>query len=242
MATQTIPERVKTFREEYRRKYVGPRYSGRAHFAFTSLGALAAIGFSLSRLDAVRPLEWLTVPAVFLLGNVVEFLGHRGPMHHRRRGLRLLFQRHTEQHHRFFTHEALAYESARDVKMVLFPPVLLLFFLGAIATPLAALCFALVTPNVGWLFAASAVGYYLTYEWLHFCHHLPPEHPVARLPLMARLRRHHQAHHDPSKMQRYNFNITVPFSDWLFGTAWRPGAPSGVDQPEPSSSRAGLDT
>ena len=123
--------------------------------------ALAAIGFSLSRLEAVRPLEWLTVPAVFLFGNVVEFLGHRGPMHHRQRGLRLLFQRHTEQHHRFFTHEALAYESARDVKMVLFPPVLLLFFLGAIATPLAALCFALVSPSVGWLFAASAVGYYL---------------------------------------------------------------------------------
>ena len=241
MAAHTIPERVKTFREAYRQKHVGPRYSGRAHFAFTSVGALAAIGFSLSRLDAVRPLEWLTVPAVFLLGNVVEFLGHRGPMHHRRRGLGLLFQRHTEQHHRFFTHEALAYESSRDVKMVLFPPVLLLFFLGAIATPLAALCFALVSPNVGWLFAASAVGYYVTYEWLHFCHHLPPEHPVARLPVMARLRQHHQTHHDPSKMQRYNFNITVPLADWLFGTAWRPEAPAKADQPESSSPRAGLD-
>ena len=100
MATETIPERVKAFREDYRRKYVSPRYSGHAHFAFTSLGSLAAIGFSLSRLDSVRPLEWLTVPAVFLLGNVVEFLGHRGPMHHRRRGLGLLFKRHTEQHHR----------------------------------------------------------------------------------------------------------------------------------------------
>jgi hypothetical protein len=241
MAADTIPERVKAFRETYREKYLGPRYSGHAHFAFTSLGSLAAIGFSLSRLGSVRPLEWLTVPAVFLLGNLVEFLGHRGPMHHRRRGLGLLFQRHTEQHHRYFTHDALAYESARDVKMVLFPPVLLLFFLGAIATPLAALCFLLVSPNVGWLFAASAVGYYLTYEWLHFCHHLPPEHPVARLPLMARLRHHHQTHHDPSKMQRYNFNITFPLSDWLFGTAWRPGSPSPADHPEPSSSRAGLD-
>ncbi|MCP3137322.1 sterol desaturase family protein [Pyxidicoccus xibeiensis] len=241
MDTRTIPERVATFREGYRRRFVGPRYSGRAHFAFTSLASLAAIGFSLSRLEAVRPLEWLTLPTVFLLGNVVEFLGHRGPMHHRRRGLGLLFGRHTEQHHRYFTHDALAYESPRDVKMVLFPPVLLLFFLGGIAAPLAALGYVLVSPTVGWLFAASSVGYYLSYEWLHFCHHLPPGHPVARLPLMERLRRHHQVHHDPSKMQRYNFNITFPLSDWLFGTVWRPGAAGGLAPREPSEPRAGLD-
>lgn len=241
MDTHTVPERVASFRESYRRQHVGPRYSGRGHFAFTSLASLGAIAFALSRLEAVRPLEWLTVPAVFLFGNVVEFLGHRGPMHHRRRGLGLLFQRHTEQHHRFFTHDALAYESHRDVKMVLFPPVLLLFFLGGIATPLAALCFALVTPNAGWLFAASAVGYYLSYEWLHFCHHLPPGHPVARLPLMQRLRRHHATHHDPSKMQRYNFNITVPLSDWLFGTTWKPEAPTVADHPGVPPPGAGLD-
>ncbi len=220
--TRPVPRRVAEFREEYRREQVGPRYSGRAHLAFTSLGSLAVIGLTLSCVHSGRPLEWLTLPGVFLLGNVVEFLGHRGPMHHRRPGLGLLFQRHTEQHHRFFTHEALAYESSRDVKMVLFPPVLLLFFLGAIAAPLGALCFALISPNVGWLFVAASVGYYLTYEWLHFCHHLPPEHPVARLAVMQQLRRHHEAHHDPSKMQRYNFNISFPLADWLFGTCWRP--------------------
>ncbi|NVJ19182.1 sterol desaturase family protein [Myxococcus sp. AM010] len=221
-ATRSIPERVARFREDYRRKHVSPRYSGRAHFVFTSLGSLAVIGCAISLLEGGRPVEWLTLPAVFLLGNVVEFLGHRGPMHHRRRGLGLLFQRHTEQHHRFFTHDALAYESARDVKMVLFPPVLLLFFLGAIAAPLGTLCFVLISPNVGWLFVAAAVGYYLMYEWLHFCHHLPPEHPVAQLALMRQLRRHHEAHHDPAKMQRHNFNISFPFADWLFGTSWRP--------------------
>jgi len=224
-----VPARVAAFREGYRRRHVGPRYSGVGHFAFTSLGSLGVIGFALGRLDGVRPLEWLTIPAVFVLGNLVEFLGHRGPMHHRRKGLGLLFQRHTEQHHRFFTHDALAYESSRDVKMVLFPPVLLLFFLGGIATPLGMLAWWLISPAVGWLFAASAVGYYLSYEWLHFCHHLPPGHPVARLPVMARLRRHHQAHHDPSLMGRYHFNITLPLGDWLFGTLWRPELPPGAE-------------
>ena len=62
----------------------------------------------------------------------------------------------------------------RDFKMVLFPPVMLLFFLGAIATPIALLLllFAMATPNVAWLYVAVAMSYFLTYEWLHFSYHL----------------------------------------------------------------------
>jgi hypothetical protein len=235
MGASTIPQRVSDFRTEYRAQFLGPRYSGWGHFAFTSLGCLGVIALALSRLERVRPFEWLTVPTVFLVANLVEFLGHRGPMHHRRRGLGLLFHRHTEQHHRFFTEEAMAYESSRDFKMVLFPPVMLLFFLGAIAAPLGALCFVALSPNVGWLFVATGLGYYLTYEWLHFCHHLPAGHALARLPGMTWLRVHHQVHHDPSLMSRYHFNITFPLADMLFGTRWHPPAPSAELLPERSA-------
>lgn len=221
MSASSLPEHVAKFRAEFRRTEPGKRYVGWAHFAFTSLGSLCVVGFALSRLSGVRPVEWLTVPASFLLANVAEYLGHRGPMHRRRRGLGLVYRRHTQQHHHFFTHDAMAYESSHDFRMVLFPPVLLLFFLGGIATPLGALFFALGSPNVGWLFVATAMGYFLTYEWLHFCYHLPAEHPLGRLPLLAWLRRHHQVHHDLRKMGRFNFNLTFPLCDRLFGTVWR---------------------
>jgi hypothetical protein len=217
-----IPEPVKRFREEFRREGIEAGYTGWGHFAFTSLGSLAVIVLALSRLSEVRPLEWLMVPGTFLVANGVEYFGHKGPMHRPMKGLGLLYKRHTRQHHHFFTHEAMAYESSRDFKMVLFPPVLLLFFLGAIATPLGALCFLVASANVGWLFVATAVGYYLTYEWLHFSHHLPEGHGVARLPFMARLRGHHRAHHDLRRMGRQNFNITFPLCDWLFGTLGSP--------------------
>ncbi len=220
MSGAALPERVASFRAEFRRTEPGRRYQGWAHFAFTSVGSLAVIGLALSRLSEVHPLEWLTVPASFLVANLAEYLGHRGPMHHRTKGLGLVYRRHTLQHHHFFTHEAMAYESSHDFRMVLFPPVLLLFFLGAIASPMGVLLFLIGSPNVGWLFVATAMGYFLTYEWLHFCHHLPAEHPLARLPLMARLRAHHTAHHDPRRMGRYHFNITFPLGDWLFGTMW----------------------
>ena len=109
-------------------------------------------------------------------------------------------------------------ESSRDFKMILFPPVMLLFFLGVIATPLGTALFVLVSPNVGWLYVTVAMTYFLTYEWLHFAYHLDPSSPIGRLPLLGRLRRHHAAHHDPALMTRGNFNITFPICDRLYGT------------------------
>lgn len=59
---------------------------------------------------------------------------------------------------------------------------------------------------------------YLNYELLHFCYHLDEHHWGARLPFMARPRRFHTVHHNRRLMSRYNFNITYPIGDALFGT------------------------
>jgi hypothetical protein len=209
---------VATERAQLRARLIGPRYLGYAHLAFTSLGSLSVVLFALFRLHQVRAAEWLTVPVAFLVANAAEYFGHKGPMHHRRRGLGLVFRRHTLEHHRFFTDEAMAFEGTRDFKLVLFPPVMLLFFLGGIATPIALLARVTLGANVAWLFVAVGVGYFLTYEWLHFAYHLPASHPVARLPLVAALAHHHTVHHDPSRMARFHFNITFPIFDRLLGT------------------------
>jgi Fatty acid hydroxylase superfamily len=215
-----VPSSVATFRTGYRAR-MGRLYRGEAHLAFTSLASLGVIFFALSRLSDVRPWEWLLVPLTFLVANAAEYFGHRGPMHRPARGLRLVYRRHTQEHHHFFTHDAMAFESRRDFKMVLFPPVLLLFFLGGLATPIGALFFLLVSPNAGWLFVATAMGYFLTYEWLHFGYHLPEDHPLARSRLMRALRRHHTAHHDLRRMGHHNFNISFPLFDWVMGTTYK---------------------
>jgi hypothetical protein len=229
------PAGVAAFREEYRSQHIGPHYSGPLHLAFTSVGSLAVIGAAVAGVRAPTPLELLTIPATFLFANLVEYRGHKGPMHRRRRGLAILFERHTQQHHRYYTHEAMSFEGPRDWKMVLFPPVMLLFFLGAVAAPLGALLFWLASRNVALLYVATAMGYFLTYEWLHFCHHLPPGHALARVGLLRRLRVHHQAHHDPVQMNAHNFNITFPICDWIFGTLQRERAGSrrGESPPQP---------
>src|SRR5262249_15112265 len=160
-------------RTEYRRDHIGARYSGVLHFAFTSIASLSVIVVAAVQVRAPTLLELLTVPVTFLFGNYVEYPGHRGPMHRRVRGLSLLFERHTQQHHRYYTQDAMAYEVTRDFKMVLFPPVMLLFFLGAIAAPIAIVLFVVHARNVALLFVMTAMSYFLIYEWLHLCHHTP---------------------------------------------------------------------
>lgn len=217
------------FRAEYRAKSIGKHYSGWAHFTFTSLGSIAAIAFAISRVHEPTLSELAVAPAGFVVANLAEYFGHKGPMHHRKPGLGLLFRRHTLEHHHFFTNRAMTYESSRDFKMVLFPPVMLLFFLGGIATPIALLLFAIYSANAGYIFVATGVSYFLTYEWLHFAYHLPRDTWLGRRALVRVLRAHHEGHHDPALMGRYNFNITFPIADAMFGTIHRrerSGAPS----------------
>jgi hypothetical protein len=212
---------VGSFRDSYRKENIGPHYSGALHLAFTSLGSLSVIALAIARVHAPSALELVTIPVTFLFANFVEYTGHKGPMHHRSRALSLLFERHTLQHHRYYTNDSMEYESSRDFKMVLFPPVMLLFFLGAIAAPIAVLLFWASSSNVAWLFVATAMGYFLSYEWLHLCHHTPEDGILAKLPVLRRLRRHHRAHHDPARMTTGNFNITFPICDWVFRTYLR---------------------
>lgn len=211
------------YRQRFRREEIGPHYRGPAHLGLTVGACCAAIAVCVLQLHAVTPLQWLTVPLTFVYANLAEYFGHRGPMHHPRPGLRLIFHRHTEQHHRFFVARNMAFDSSRDYKAVLFPPVMLLFFFGGFGAPVGLLLGVTMAPNVGWLFAATATAYFLNYELLHFCYHTRPDSWVARLPGMAALRRLHTAHHDPALMTHYNFNITYPIGDWLFGTLWRAG-------------------
>jgi sterol desaturase/sphingolipid hydroxylase (fatty acid hydroxylase superfamily) len=115
----------------------------------------------------------------------------------------------------------MRFDSSRDFKAVLFPPVMILFFLGGFGLPMWILLYFLATPNVAWLAVATAVAYFLNYEWLHWAYHCDPDSRVGRLPGVQLLRKLHRDHHNQALMTRYNFNITYPIGDWLFGTRYK---------------------
>lgn len=211
---------IEEFRETYRRDKIGPRYSGPGHLAFTSLASLAIIVTSCWFVVAPSWRELSILPVGFLFANFAEYMGHRFSMH-RPRFPRFVYRRHTIEHHSFFTHEQMSFDSRRDWKAVLFPAPVVLFFFVAFGLPGAALLVLLTTKNAALLFLATIFSYFLTYEWLHFSYHMDPESAVGRNPIVRRLRQHHQAHHDKALMAHYNFNITFPIFDWIFGTTKR---------------------
>lgn len=218
-APDGLPVGIRDYRERYRVERVPRHYSGRLHLASTSLTSLVGVALAINQIHAPSLLEWGTVPAAFLVANLAEYLGHRFPMHHRYPGLAAVFRRHAGTHHRFFVADAMAGRDARDWHVTLFPPILILFFFGVIGAPLAGLLLWLAPPNVAWLFVATAITYFLTYEWLHLSYHIASGSLLGRLPGVASLARHHQRHHDPLLMGRCNFNITFPIVDRVVGTS-----------------------
>jgi hypothetical protein len=212
-----MDEKVADFRRTYRADV--PRgYSGYRHLAGTIALPVAGIAGCIAGLEDVQPLEWLTVPASFVYANLVEYAGHRGPMHRPVDGLRAIFERHARQHHRFFTDEDMRLETSTDLRAVLFPLVLVVFYFGVFALPLALLLAWLASRNVALLFLATGLGYYLNYELLHLAYHANPRGLVRLIPGLGLLRRLHTRHHDPILMHVCNFNITYPIGDWLFRT------------------------
>ena len=175
------------------------------------------IGFVLSTLSNVHPVELLTIPIVYVLSNAVEWRAHKMLLHKRNRFLPIFYDRHTPEHHMIFITDDLSARTMREWRFVLIPAWgLALIGLGNL--PLAASLYFLVSHNVGALYLACALSYVLSYEWLHLSYHLPPESPIGRLSVIRFLRRHHATHHDPRLMQRWNFNVTVPLWDLVRGT------------------------
>jgi hypothetical protein len=216
-SVQTSAIRV-PYRDRYRAEKIPRRYSGVLHLCATFTLGLGIIIWAILHLHDVRAVEWLTVPITFIIANLGEYHFHRRPMHHRRAYAKMLYERHMN-HHAFYTVEAMAAESTRDYHIVLFPPWVLAVVLFYVAP--VALLFSLFFPhNVPFLFAITAMTYFLNYELLHFAYHQPAGSFLRRIPGVERLSRLHTVHHDPALMATHNFNITYPIADWIFGT-WK---------------------
>ncbi|TQV73615.1 sterol desaturase family protein [Aliikangiella marina] len=222
------------FRENYRQTQIGPYYRGLVHFGFTMTFAWSIIIYSIFQLENVQPLEYLTVLVTFLYANFVEYIVHKGPMHRPFKGLNIIYKRHATQHHIFFTDHHMQFDSIRDFKAVLFPPILIAFFFVFFALPAGVLINWLVSSNACFLFIITAFFYFALYEVLHTTYHLADDHWVYRFAVFRKLRKLHQDHHRIDLMAHNNFNITFPICDWLFGTYYREEA---IDRQGEASSK-----
>jgi hypothetical protein len=208
-------------RKEFRRRYISRFYSGPLHFVFVNLLAVSMIAFCLTRVKHWGWLEIALVPITFLYANFVEFFVHKGPMHRLTKGFALIFTRHTLHHHFVLTDDTFEIETPQDMKMVLFPPYLLIFLIVFFGLPIHFLARGISDNGAAQVIAATAILYFLNYEWFHLIYHLPAHWPLGRLKWIKGLREHHRVHHDKALMSRYNFNITFPIADRVFGRTYK---------------------
>lgn len=214
---------VASFRARYRAG-IAAGYSGPRHALWVaSVGGLAML-WSALQLQAVQPLEWLVLLAALLVGNVGEYAIHRRLGHHKWAPAKLFYQRHTGDHHSFFTDRQMLWDTSRDWRVVLFPGWLILVVLAVVAAPGAWALASVASHNAAWLWVLGVTATYLLYEMLHFSYHLPREHWLHRhVPGLWRLRHLHVLHHQRQHMTEINFNLTFPLTDWLMGTLhWQP--------------------
>lgn len=214
-----ITQRQIDFRNEYRSRIIG-WYNGYFHIVLIYAMGAAVLYVYISHLHNVTWIEWLTFPLTFIFTNIFEWAVHKYVMHRpvNIKGLRAVYERHTLNHHQFFSDEEMRFRDNKDWRVTVFPPYALVMF-TLMSIPFAAVLGLVFSPNVGWLFMCVTTGMYLVYEFMHFCCHVDEGWFVKYFPLVNTLRRHHTAHHNARLMMEVNMNLTFPIADWLFGTS-----------------------
>jgi hypothetical protein len=213
-----MDERQRSFRTQYRSE-IHPLYNGPLHIAVIYVVGIAAIAWCASRLVDAR-WEWLLVVPVFALSNLFEWWIHKNVMHRLVDvwALRAIYDRHTRQHHQYFTDNEMTVDTTREWRIIFFPWRALFTFM-MLGVPFALALAWLVNPNAGYILMITIVGQYLVYETFHYCCHVHDNAFVRYVPFVNTIRRHHTMHHNKAIMMDLNMNLTFPIADWWMGTS-----------------------
>ena len=151
-----------------------------------------------------------------VVGSFFEWALHRYVMHRPILGWVYPFRAHALVHHRIFRADHTYHlQHSRDRKTI---PMA--WWNGPAIVAFGMLPFiAVAWPLNLWGIAAGVFlafsTYYATYEYLHWCMHLPRRRSVERTGFFFRLNGHHLLHH---RYMGKNFNVVLPLADFCLGT------------------------
>ena len=213
-----MTERQQRFREQYVAG-ISPWYNGLVHIGVMYAAGLAAIVWSVSRMTQPG-WEWLLIAPMAVAGNFVEWGMHKFVMHRLIDvfALRAIYERHTRQHHQYFSDVEPTIDTTREFRIVFFPWRVLIT-LGVGGLVFGSIAALVLNANAGYVVMITMVGHYLIYETFHYCCHVHDNWFVRNMPFVNTIRRHHTAHHNMGIMMRYNMNLTFPIADWFLGTS-----------------------
>jgi hypothetical protein len=213
-----MTERQRRFREQYVAG-ISPWYNGLVHIGVMYAAGISALVWCASRLQ--NPTwEWLLVLPVAIAGNFAEWGMHKFVMHRLIDvfALRAIYDRHTRQHHQYFTDGDPTIHTVKEFRIVFFP-WRVLAVLAVMGGGLGWIAAQLIGPNAGYVVFMTMIGHYMVYETFHVCCHVPENAFVQKMPFINTIRRHHRAHHNMGIMMHVNMNLTFPVADWAMKTS-----------------------
>ena len=213
-----MTDRQRKFREIYV-SGISPFYNGIFHIGIMyGVGSLIVF-YCLTQLDNPS-WAWLTILPVAIAGNFVEWTMHKYVMHRLVDvfALRAIYDRHTRQHHQYFTDTDYTIETVKEHRIVFFP-LRVLIVLGVFGLLISYCAAKAINTNVVYIVYITMVSHYLIYETFHYCCHIQENWFVRNVPLVNTIRRHHAAHHNLGIMMHKNMNLTFPLADWIMGTS-----------------------
>lgn len=154
--------------------------------------------------------------ANIVYGSFFEWSLHKFVMHKPLRWFRYPFDAHAVVHHQIFkadhTYHLIHEKDKETIPMAWWNgPALIV--LGSLPSLVASAILGQWGIACGALAAFSA--YYVVYEYIHWCMHLPKKRRIEKPWLFQRLNGHHLLHH---RYMHKNFNVVLPLADLCLGT------------------------
>jgi hypothetical protein len=213
-----MTERQRRFRQKYVSE-ISPWYNGLVHIGVMYAAGITAIWWCVSHMQ--NPTwEWLLIVPVAIAGNFGEWALHKFIMHRLvdKYAIRAIYDRHTRQHHQYFTDNDATIHTVKEFRIVFFPwrVLIVLAVAGGFLSWVTA---QVINANAGYVVFITLIGHYMVYETFHFCCHVPDNRFVRNMPFINTIRRHHIAHHNMGIMMHVNMNLTFPIADWAMGTS-----------------------
>lgn len=208
------------YREWYQKEKRPKLYHPFLHLGFNFGVLLVLIMVHFSFVDNWNIYSFIALMGIFIFGNITVWFVHKFPLHHRLKFWSFPYEAHTVEHHRYFTADAITYDSYQDYVAIFFPSMVIASF-ALLAQPgiyFGARYF--LGNDLAHILAGGAAGYFLLYEMFHWASHLSADHVLMNLGWIKYMREHHRIHHDTRLMNKYNFCIVYPMMDILMGTKY----------------------
>lgn len=219
---QTIVNDLKlensVFRSRIRLKKIPKLYWGPGHLLFNASLLFSTLIYYSTKIKLPTYLELSPYLLIILIGNLAVYFIHKYPLHGRYWWNSYAYSNHTKTHHVFYTQNNITLKSSKDWYTMFFPPEIALAFVLLLHPLFYFILKPFIGLNATYAFMSATSMYFILYEIVHFCSHLPSDHFMMKFSLLRLMRRHHQLHHDPKLMGKYNFCIVFPLFDILMGT------------------------